>query len=49
MIWMRSSGKEHMLRPTESDPFGTETSRDLRLIRHIRIGADSKRAHSVGP
>ncbi|MCG3774518.1 MAG: hypothetical protein JW395_1341 [Nitrospira sp.] len=42
-------GKEHMFRPTEADPFRTETTRDLRLIRHIRIGADTKRPHFVGP
>ena len=42
-------GEEHMLRPTESNPFRTEAARNFRLVRHVRIGADAKRPHAVGP
>ena len=42
-------GEEHMFRPAESNPFRPEAPRDLRLIRHVSIGADAELPHAVGP
>ena len=42
-------GEEHMLRPTESNPFRTKATRDVCLIRDVCIGADVEFPYAVGP